>query len=346
MRFVDDQGIGERKQLREPVLLERHVGEQQVVVDHHHVRLRGAAAGLDHVASVECRTLRPEAVVRRGGDRAPDRIVLREVLHLREIAAGRPGRPSRKPGRPRGHAGRGEPPRGQHLFVAPAAEVVRAALEQREARVAFESAADQRQIAAEQLLLEMAGAGGDHDPAAAGDGGNEVREGLAGPGPRLADEDVALRHGPLDRRGHGPLIGPGRVPGQQPRQRAGRGEDAVAGRVVHRPGARLRTIADRRPAGGRTTRSFEQGPPLRATIDTITNASLPPGRRKCTPRGVTGISTKQPSGGVVAPIDRRGRRAEPGRRAGAGGGGASTKHRPPASVTTAGRWFGEPDRRR
>ena len=236
VRFVDDQGVGEREQLGEPLLLERHVGEQQMMVDHHHVRLGGTPARLRDVASVEHGTLRPEAVVRRRGDRAPDRIVLREVVHLREVAARRPGGPSREAGGPRGHAGRDEPAGGQHLFVAPAAEVVRAALEQRDARVASESAADERQIALEQLLLKMAGAGGDHDPAAAGDGGNEVREGLAGPGSGLADEDVPLRHGTLDRGGHGPLLGPGRVARQQPRQRTGRGEDTVAGSGgVHLP---------------------------------------------------------------------------------------------------------------
>ena len=149
--------------------------------------------------------------------RAPDRIVLREVVHLREVAARRPGGPSREAGGPRGHVGRDEPAGGQHLLVAPEAEVVRAALEQRDARVASEGAADERQIVLEQLLLKMAGAGGDHDPAAAGDGGNEVREGLAGPGSGLADEDVPLRHGTLDRGGHGPLLGTGRVARQQPR---------------------------------------------------------------------------------------------------------------------------------
>ena len=219
-----------------PCSLERHVGEQQMMVDHHHVRLGGTPARLRDVASVEHGTLRPEAVVRRRGDRAPDRIVLREVVHLREVAARRPGGPSREAGGPRGHVGRDEPAGGQHLLVAPEAEVVRAALEQRDARVASEGAADERQIVLEQLLLKMAGAGGDHDPAAAGDGGNEVREGLAGPGSGLADEDVPLRHGTLDRGGHGPLLGTGRVARQQPRQRTGRGKDTVAGSGgVHLP---------------------------------------------------------------------------------------------------------------
>ena len=228
VRFVDDQRIGEREQLGEPVIPERHVGEQEVVVDHHHVGGGGPAARLGDVAPVEHRTLRSEAVVSRRGDGAAHRVVLGQVRHLGEVAAVGLRRPSRQTHYPRRHARRGGPSRGERLLVAPAAEVVRAALQPGDSRGPFERPAYERQIALDQPVLQMAGARGDHHPAAARDRGNEVGERLAGPGPRLADEGAPVGHGALDGRGHRALLGTGRVAGQQPGQRTGRGEDVIA----------------------------------------------------------------------------------------------------------------------
>ena len=240
MRFIDDQGVGEREQFREPLLLESHVREQKVVVGHDHIRLGRPAACLDDVASVEHRTLRPQAVVRRGGDGSPHRVALGKVRHLRKVAGRGPGGPSGKTRHPRRHLPRHQPSGRQRLLVAPAAEVVRSALEQGHPRVAPDGTAHERQIAFEQPILEVAGTRRNHGPSTAGDGGYEVRERLAGAGPGLADEDVALRDGALDRRGHGLLRGTRRVAGQQLRQRAARGEHPIAcgcGAHLPRPAA-------------------------------------------------------------------------------------------------------------
>ena len=248
------------------MLLERHVGKQKMVVDHHDIRLGRPAARLDDMATVVPRALRSEAIFRRGGDGLPDRVVFGKVSHLREIAVHGAGGPSRETHHPRHHLPRDEPSGGQHLLVAPAAEVVRAALEQGNPRSASEGTAHERQIAFEQSLLEMAGTGRDHDPAAAGDGGNEVRERLAGARPRFTDEEAPLQDGTFDRRGHGSLRRAWCVAGQELRQRTGHGKDAVAsGRGAHLPRP---AMAGARPtAGNRFKRRLARGHP-RATPST------------------------------------------------------------------------------
>ncbi len=65
MRFVDDHRVGAGQHLAEAGLLERHVGKQQVMVDHHDVRLLGLPPRVDQVTVGQERTLAAETVVLR-----------------------------------------------------------------------------------------------------------------------------------------------------------------------------------------------------------------------------------------------------------------------------------------
>ena len=57
MRFIDDHGVGARQQLAEPAVLQREIGEQQVMVDDDDIcRLRTAARFDDEAAIDEART--------------------------------------------------------------------------------------------------------------------------------------------------------------------------------------------------------------------------------------------------------------------------------------------------
>ncbi len=95
MRFVQNHGIGSRQQIRESLVLEREIGEQQMMVHDDDVGgLRGAAR-LDHMAAGVLRALLTEAILARRGDRRPHGRLLRQVRELREVAGLGHGRPAR-----------------------------------------------------------------------------------------------------------------------------------------------------------------------------------------------------------------------------------------------------------
>ena len=85
------------------------------------------------------------------------------------------------------------------------ADIVRAALEQRERHRELQRIAHERQVALEQLVLQRLGAGGDDHLAAVEQRGNEIREGLAGAGAGFGDQCGP----PADRGGNG--IGHGQL---------------------------------------------------------------------------------------------------------------------------------------
>ena len=75
-----------------------------------------------------------------------------------------------------------------------AAQIVRAALEQRDARRHADGAGDQRQVLVEELVLQRARAGGDEHALAREQRGHQIREGLAGAGARLDHERRTVFH--------------------------------------------------------------------------------------------------------------------------------------------------------
>ena len=86
------------------------------------------------------------------------------------------------------------------------ADVVRAALEQRERHRELQRVADERQVALEELVLQRLGAGGDDDLAAVEQRRDEIGEGLAGAGAGFGDQRAALRDGRGHRIGHRELL--------------------------------------------------------------------------------------------------------------------------------------------
>ena len=272
VRFIDDQGIGEREQIPESGLLERHVREQEMVVDHHDIRFGRPAPCLDDVASIVHRTLRSQAVVRGGGDRAPNRVMLGKVGHFGEVTIPGSGHPSRQARHPRRQLPRDQTSGGQHLLVAPAAEVVRSTLEQGNPRGASQGLAGKRQIAFEQPVLQMAGTGRNHDPTSAGNGGHKVCESLAGARSGFTDEGAPPRDGPFHRPGHGLLVGAGGIAGEQSRQGSVDGKHVLAcGLDVQRsclPAAAIQSVA-----GTGNGRCLAQDP-ARGTAPNVTTHSI------------------------------------------------------------------------
>ncbi len=86
VRFVEDHRIGSRQQLGHAGVAQHHVGKEQVVVDHHDVRLLCFLAGAHHKALFVARALGAEAVVAGRGDQLPDRRVFRHRGQLALVA--------------------------------------------------------------------------------------------------------------------------------------------------------------------------------------------------------------------------------------------------------------------
>ena len=82
MRFIKDDGIGRRQQLRHPAITQRHIGKKQMVIDHHHIRIQRVLARLHHKAFIEVFAIGAQAVITRGRDIRPHTRVLR---HIRKI---------------------------------------------------------------------------------------------------------------------------------------------------------------------------------------------------------------------------------------------------------------------
>ncbi len=223
MRLVQDDGIRARQQIAEALILEREIRQQQMMIHHHDLRGLGLAAGLEHMAAGELRALLPQTVLARRGDHRPHRRLLRQVGELREVA----GLGARGPPRcAREHPRRAATPKleralGGGQIQAVPAQIVRAPLEQRHLHRQPQRFGEQRQIAAEQLVLQRARAGGDDHAARRQQRRHEVGEGLTGAGPRLDDERLAACERKTHRLGHRGLLGPVGIAGQRPCERPG-----------------------------------------------------------------------------------------------------------------------------
>jgi hypothetical protein len=105
------------------------------------------------------------------------------------------------------------------------AQVIRTALEQRDAHRAPERRGNRRQVAVKELILQGPRAGRDDDPATGQQRWHEVRERLAGARSRFDDQLPAIFKRCRDVFGHGDLLQARRIRGQRARQRSVRTED-------------------------------------------------------------------------------------------------------------------------
>ena len=226
VRFVEDHRVRRAEQVAEAVFLEREVGEQQMVIDDDDVGLDRLAARFDHVALAEVGAARAEAVVARRGDLRPQRMGVTQVRHFGEVAGARGAGPAFD-ARQRAVARAREALLPAELLQPVGAQIVRAPLEQRDARRHADGAGDQRQVLVEQLVLQRARAGGDEHAPAGEQRGHEIGEGLAGAGARLDHERRAVFQRERHPAGHRQLRTARRETRQRARQRATRAENLV-----------------------------------------------------------------------------------------------------------------------
>jgi hypothetical protein len=248
VRLVEDRDLDARQQLGDSAVAQRHVGEEEVMVDDDDVGEHRLAARLHDVAAAVLGTLGAEAVLARRRHQRDDAAALVEPRQLGEIAARRRLRPRLDLGE-RAHGSAV----GQLRVVARKrepvqAEIARPALQQCDRDRQLERAAQARQIADEELVLQRLGRSAEQRARAAEERGNEVREGLADASAGLDDERAApfdrIRDGERHVALHGAL-GVARV-GRGERARAA---ERVPDRLLQRRRRRLLRSRRRRHAG-------------------------------------------------------------------------------------------------
>ncbi len=161
VRLIEDDGVGRAQQVAEAVLLERQVGEQQMMVDDHDVGIERLSSGECDMTAGEVGTARAETVVPRRSDLRPHGIGVREPDNFGKIAAARGLRPV-------GEAGEHVVPSlPRRLFQTMAAQIVGTALQQGNPGGPAERRTDERQVFGVELILQRAGTGRDQHASAA-----------------------------------------------------------------------------------------------------------------------------------------------------------------------------------
>ena len=209
--LIENHRIAMGQQFPEPVILERPVGQEQVVVDHDDVPLERLLPRLHHMAPGMFGAFPAQAVVGRGRDQAPYRGLLADALHLRNVSFTGTGSPARDLGKRRiivsGQAGL-----GHGLPQAVPAQVVAAAFQHDCIDAAPQDPAHLGDVAVEDLVLQMPRPGRYHGPHPLLDHRNQVGVGLAGPGTGFRHQRASLgqyashfqRHFLLRPAGHEP----------------------------------------------------------------------------------------------------------------------------------------------
>lgn len=236
MCFVEDDRVRTRQQLGHPGIAQHDVREEQVMIDDDDVRLLRLAARLHHEAVLVMRAFLAEAVVAGRRDHRPHGRRLRHARELGLVAALRELREADDVLQVRGVL-----PRRQAAVVGRAlqivmAQVVRAALEHRDRHGHRERVAHRRDVALEQLILQVLRARRHDHLATPEHRRDEIRVGLAGAGAGLDDQRVAAVVGSFvaGRRGGRSVAAGGRAVLQAPRGTLARLEDLGLGHQLAR----------------------------------------------------------------------------------------------------------------
>ncbi len=218
VRLVEDRDLVGRQHLRlGPGRAQRQVGEEQMVVDDHQLRLQRAPPHAGHEAALEEGAARPEPRLRRRRDLAPERRVVGQLGQVGAVTGGCP----RHPGDDAVELGRGHERRLPRLLLeAPQAQVVAETLHHRPLERLRHDRLQPRQIDARDLVLKSLGAGADHHLAPRQQRRHQVRHGLAGAGAGLDEQAIVALDRLGDALGHRELAGARFVAGQRRRRPA------------------------------------------------------------------------------------------------------------------------------
>ena len=220
MSLVNDDDLGTGQEPAQAIVLQAHVRQQQMMVDHGDVGIRRTLASRHNMTLANIRTTATQAIVGRGGDHRPDAGVFRDPTHLADI----PGLGLQRP-----------PLHTMQLLQKAAAQtigqfgaslqpihakIIRATLQLRHRNRSPQCTTDHRQVPVVELVLQRPGPGRNDHALPRQQCGHQIRDGLAGPGTRFDGQMDAIAHGTRHEPGHFQLFGPVGKPLQVRRQRA------------------------------------------------------------------------------------------------------------------------------
>ena len=207
MGFVEDDGFVVRDDAGEVVLFDGEIGEEQVVVDDDDVRRQRPALHFGDETAFELGAFLAGAEFAAGVHLGPGGGGFRERLDLGPVAGFRvlfPLADDLEIG-DLFQAGEDRLPLGVVDLLA--AGVVGPALHVADAKLVGEVLLQERDVFEEQLLLKVFGAGGDHDPLAGEDSGDEIGERFPGAGAGFDQQVLAFVDGRFNGFGHLQLAG-------------------------------------------------------------------------------------------------------------------------------------------
>ncbi len=220
MRFVQNHRVHARQQIAEAVLLQRHVCQQQMVVDDHDVGLEGGAARREHMAARELAAAAAAATLARRAELAAQRMRLAEVGQLGQIAAAGGLRPLQHAREQRVGGRRQQLGLPSDVSQTRAAEIIRPPLQQGNARRPADGRGEQRQIAMKQLILKRTGTGGYQHTQARQQRWHQVCVSLARTCPGLYQQNFTGMQGRINPSRHLLLRRARLEIGQDPRERS------------------------------------------------------------------------------------------------------------------------------
>src|SRR5450759_1457489 len=220
VRFVENHGVAGRQQFGHAFVLEHHIGEEKMMVDHDDVGVeRFAPRGHDEALLVLLAVL-AQAVLARRCRRLPGGRVLGHVGEFRPVARLADFGEARDPVQMRHVLATGEAPVGERALQVMVTDVIRAALEQSGADRNLQCIAHRGQIAIVELVLQVLGAGGNDDLAAREQRRHQVSKSLAGAGAGFGHQQAFVAHGLGDGLGHLDLLPAHAIAGDGAAQRA------------------------------------------------------------------------------------------------------------------------------
>ena len=198
MGFIEDHHFRLGDQLGKAALFDHHIGQEQVMVDHHHVGVHRFFTRLHHEAIFIQWAVATETVIVGAGDQRPGLGVFRDAGASADIAI----LGLIRPGAQEDHIAEGLyrqiAARQRLLLKTFKAQVVGAPFEQRQFTGEFERLGDGGQIAAIELILQRFRASGDNHLFFRPQRRRQVSVGFTGSGPRFHHQ----RSGGLNRFAH------------------------------------------------------------------------------------------------------------------------------------------------
>ena len=185
MGFIEDHHFRLGDQLGKAALFDHHIGQEQVMVDHHHVGVHRFFTRLHHEAIFIQWAVATETVIVGAGDQRPGLRVFRDAGAGADIAI----LGLIRPGAQEDHIAEGLhrqiAARQRLLLKTFETQVVGAPFEQRQFPGEFERFGDGGQIAAVKLILQRFRAGGDNHLFFRPQRRRQVSVGFTGSGPRF-----------------------------------------------------------------------------------------------------------------------------------------------------------------